>query len=181
MNTRPLISLSARHRHRGFTLVELLVTLTVLVILLSLAVPSFSETLRQWRRDSATKALTAHLQLARAEAIKTSRKVELCPSSNGTSCADSNDWKNGWLVFVDLNGNDALDDGELIAVRGASPGIASMTATNDVKKLVFLSNGLLGAGTTVITVKAAGSSTTKVNEIDISRVGRAQVTSKSQS
>ena len=162
-------------------MIELLVTVAVLAILAALALPSFGETLRGWRRDSATKAFTTHLQFARAQAIKTSRKVNICSSTDGANCSTSNDWKSGWLVFVDINNNGTIDTGELIASQSAVSGVASMTATDSVKKLIFLPNGLLSEGKTTITVKPSGSTTTKVNEISIGRVGRAQVTSAAQS
>lgn len=167
---------------QGVTLIELMVTLAVLVVLLTLGVPSFSETLREWRRDSATKALSTHLQLARAEAIKSSRKVVVCTSSSGTGCAGTSEWKDGWLVFVDENGDKAVDTGDrVLAVRSAVSGVASMTSSDSVKELVFLPNGLLGAGQTTVTVTPSGSSSTKVNKVTINRVGRAVVTSETPS
>ncbi|PKO31731.1 MAG: general secretion pathway protein GspH [Betaproteobacteria bacterium HGW-Betaproteobacteria-9] len=182
LKTAAVYHQSSERAQRGFTLVELLVTLSVLAVLLSLAVPSFSETLRGWRRDSATRAFTTHLQLARTQAIKASRKVIMCPSSDGESCtADSTEWKNGWLVYVDLDNDGAIDTGEEIAVRTALSGVASMSGTDAVEELIFLPSGLMGSSATTVTVKPSGSTSTKVNEIAISRVGRAQVTSKDQS
>gem|GEM_PF-6721040 len=106
----------------------------------------------------------------------------MCPSSDGESCtADSTEWKNGWLVYVDLDNDGAIDTGEEIAVRTALSGVASMSGTDAVEELIFLPSGLMGSSATTVTVKPSGSTSTKVNEIAISRVGRAQVTSKDQS
>lgn len=171
------------HTQRGFTLVELLVTLTLLAILTALATPSFSETIRQWRRDSATRAFTSHLQVARAEAIKSSRKVVICTSSTGTACSGNSEWRDGWLIFLDLDSDKVVDVGErVVAVRAAVPGIETMTSSGSVKELVFLPNGLLATGETTVTITPkGGSSSTKVNKVTISRVGRALVTSETPS
>ena len=121
--------------------------------------------------------------MARAEAIKSSRKVVICTSSSGTACAGNSEWKDGWLIFLDLNGDKVADaDERVVAVSAAVPGIESMTSSGSVKELVFLPNGLLGTGETTVTITPkGGSSSTKVNKVTISRVGRALVTSETPS
>lgn len=170
--TKPLPS-----GQQGFTLIELIVTVAIVAILATLAFPSFSETVRQWRRDSATRALTTSLQLARAEAIKSSRRVMLCPSTDGTACAVSTEWRNGWIVFVDDGATDqAFDtDERIIQVTSAQGGIASLTSPAGVTFLQFLPNGLRAAttGTATFTVTPSGAtSATKVNKVGVTQVGR---------
>lgn len=170
-----------RQQQRGFTLVELLVTIVILAILSMLGIPSFTKFLREWQRDNVTGDFMTAVQTARAEAIKSSRKVVLCPSSNGTSCANGSDWKSGWLAFVDTNGDEALDSGErLITVRSSAASVSSMTGSDSVKQLVFLPNGLTGSPATTIKVIPNGGTNLKLNEITVNRVGRATLTSKEQ-
>lgn len=170
-----------RGQQRGFTLVELLVTIVILAILSMLGIPSFTKFLREWQRDSVSRELMTAVQTARAEAIKSSRKVVLCPSSNGTSCANGSDWKGGWLAFVDTDGDEALDSGErLIAVRSSAANVSSMSGSDSVTKLVFLPNGLTGSAATTIAVIPNGGTALKLNEIAVNRVGRATLTSKEQ-
>ncbi|WP_426664593.1 GspH/FimT family pseudopilin [Rhodanobacter aciditrophus] len=85
---------------RGFTLIELMVTLAVLAILTMIAVPSFRDTIRRNRVNSASNALLADLGYARAEAIDRGQTVTMCPSANGTSCTSSGTaWGSGWMVY----------------------------------------------------------------------------------
>ncbi|MFC3685610.1 GspH/FimT family pseudopilin [Hydrogenophaga luteola] len=178
MNTLPSPLMPYARQH-GFTLVELVVTIALVAIVSTLAFPTFSETLRQWRRDSATRALSSSLQLARTEAIKSSRRLVVCSSSDGETCADSSDWKDGWIVFVDDGATDlAYDDGErIISVSEAQGGIASLTNDDDVTALQFMPNGLMAAGATTFTVTPSGAtSATKVNKLELNTVGRTSVT-----
>jgi type IV fimbrial biogenesis protein FimT len=82
-----------------------MVTLAVLAIVVSLAVPSFDNLLKDNRQASRANELVAALNLGRSEAVKRARSVTLCASTDGTSCAadDGADWGRGWLLFVDAN------------------------------------------------------------------------------
>jgi len=91
-------------RIRGFTLIELMVTLTVMTILLVLAVPSITTTIHRNEVSSASNALIADLTYARAEAIDRGTDVSICPSSTGTSCTDGTAYETGWLVYTYTSG-----------------------------------------------------------------------------
>lgn len=184
MNNLPSSLTPPTDRQRGFTLVELVVTIALLAILTTLAIPSFSEVLRQWRRDSATRELSTSLQLARSEAIKTSRQMVVCPSTNGTACTASTEWSTGWMVFVDDGAgtqananNQAYNTNErILKVVSAQAGVATLTSSGGVQRMQFLPNGLMGSATTTFTVTPSGATAaTKVDKITVSRVGRVSV------
>lgn len=77
---------------RGFTLVELMVTIAILSILLAIAVPDFRQMLASEKVRSANSDLFSALLMARSEAIKRNRQVDLVPSASG--------WTGGWTVQV---------------------------------------------------------------------------------
>lgn len=76
---------------RGFTLVELMVTIAVLAVMLAIAVPSFQEFTRRNRVVAASNSLVSALALARSEAIKRAARVTVASAN----------WTGGWQVFVD--------------------------------------------------------------------------------
>lgn len=90
---------------RGFTLVELMITIAVAAILAVVAVPSFTRAIHRNQVSSASNALLADLGYARAEAITRGTYVSVCPSTDGKSCSDSDTWESGWLVYTYTAGN----------------------------------------------------------------------------
>ena len=120
---------------RGVTLIELLVTLSVALILLGVAVPSFQSVIRINRIATLTNELTSSLQLARSEAVTRGTRVTVCkssdPLSTTPSCETTADWQNGWLIFVDPTNPGTLDSGEiLLKVAQPQSNNASITPKN---------------------------------------------------
>ena len=118
METLPL-RLPTLPRTAGFTLIEMMVSLTLLGILIALVTPSFQGVLRDNRATTQANALVGALMLARSEAIKRNAPVVLCRSNTGTSCAGS-DWADGWILWPDMDRDGALDpdDGDGIPEAG---------------------------------------------------------------
>ena len=94
----------------GFTLIEILVTLTVAAILIGVAAPQFSKIMKSNRLTTSVNELVHSLNLTRSEAMKSNR-ASICVSTNQSSCTGGN-WDEGWIVFNDLNGNCSLDGNE---------------------------------------------------------------------
>ncbi|OOG64889.1 hypothetical protein B0E46_05720 [Rhodanobacter sp. B04] len=88
-------------RQQGFSLLELMITITVAAILLAVAVPSFRDVIHRNQVSSASNALLASLAYARTEAITRGQLVSMCPSSTGNSCAAGGQaFDSGWLVYT---------------------------------------------------------------------------------
>lgn len=83
----------------GFSLLELLVTVLLASLILSLGVPSLAATLAKSRQTAEINALFHALYLARKESQRRRHVVSLCPSSNGRSCRPGRDWSSGWIMF----------------------------------------------------------------------------------
>jgi len=99
------------NRDQGFTLVELLITLSILAIVLTMAIPAFSEATDSVRRRTQVNQLLADLNFARNRAITSRRTVSLCAGK--TSCDGIARWKDQVVIFDDLDGNGRLDGNEL--------------------------------------------------------------------
>ena len=87
----------------AFTLIELLISISIIAITLNLALPSFSEILDRSKVSANFQRLTQTLQSSRLKAINSNNKVTLCPIDNSLIC--SNNWSTGYMSFVDYNGD----------------------------------------------------------------------------
>ena len=87
--------------HRGFTVIELMVSASVAAILVAIAVPAFNSFVQNDRDISQINSLVASFNYARSEAIKQhlSNGVEVCPSSDGATCNGTSAWAGGWIVY----------------------------------------------------------------------------------
>ena len=96
-------------RLAGFSLVELLLVVTVMLITMTVAVPSFANLIAANEMTSQINRFIGGLYYARSEAIKRQQRVVICRSSDGQECAPTGAWDQGWLIYVDRN-NDAQHD-----------------------------------------------------------------------
>lgn len=99
---------------QGVTIVELMVVLSILAVLLTVGIPSYTNLLHKNRISETSGLLHVSLNLARGEAIKQRRQVQVCPTADGGSCRNDGVWSEGWLVFADADGDNAPDDGEVV-------------------------------------------------------------------
>ncbi len=90
-----------RSGQKAFSLIELMVTISVLGVLTALALPNFNSTINNNRSLTLGTDVVAALNYARGEAIKRGGRVAFCPSTTGTTCGDATEWAKGWLVLVD--------------------------------------------------------------------------------
>jgi type IV fimbrial biogenesis protein FimT len=88
-------------RSKGFTLVELMVTILIVAVLAAIALPSFRNVIQRNRVAAASNDLLASLSYARNTAITRGQLVSMCPSTDGANCTSAGkDFESGWLVYT---------------------------------------------------------------------------------
>ncbi len=98
--------------NKGFTLVELMLTVSIVAIALAVAIPAMDRWILQNRVNAELRSLHRDLQNARQKAIFGRQRISLCPRLGDHSCGK--DWSQGRHLFSDKDGNGQIDDGEII-------------------------------------------------------------------
>jgi type IV fimbrial biogenesis protein FimT len=139
------------NKNSGFTLPELLIALGVLAILLSLAVPGVSSTIKENRLAGTLNNLITDIHFARSEAVKRDVRVIMCrsqnPNQNVPSCSgDAKNWTTGYIIFADDGNylNKTYDNGtDTLLRRGqaATTGVSIRTNNRWDNNLEFNPNG----------------------------------------
>lgn len=161
---------------RGFTLIELLVTVTMLAILVTLAAPSFNNSIRDNRVETEANSMIVAVANARSEALKRGRMVSICPSADGATCGS--DWSLGWMVYVEKTtvvAGGAPDVDSVLQVEGVAKKLALTQAVGN-KWIRFSPRGLAEAAVTVDVKPETCSSGYKYQELVFGITGRATLT-----
>ena len=164
-------------REHGLTLIELMVTLAVAAILITVAVPGFGSLVAEQRLVTTTNQFVTALHLTRSEAVKRGNRVTLCASEDGSSCGSSNGYSSGWIVFEGPEpGAPVQPAGEVLRVFAPGSQVVingdnvtsayiSYVATGETRRM---NNALLMGSVTV----CAGN---QARRIVINRTGRPRV------
>lgn len=103
-------------RAQGVTLVELLISVSIVLATLLVGLPSFKAIQARTARSAVMLEFASSMALARSEAATRRTLVSVCPSPSGAACAGGVPpaWNQGWMLFHDANGNLAVDAGEAV-------------------------------------------------------------------
>lgn len=167
------------HFQQGFTLLEVMITVSIASILLAIAVPSFQSTMARAQLTTQTNNFVAAIASARNEAIKNNARTVLCASSGGTSCNGAA-WTQGWIVFIDTDQDNVVDVGEVITTVGqATNDLVMLGNANIANRIRFGPDGLLAVvnNGTIRVCKATNALPANENarDIVINRTGRPRV------
>jgi type IV fimbrial biogenesis protein FimT len=103
-----------RSQGRGFTLIELMITLTIAAVLALVVVPGLTAYKRNAELTSTINTLLSAINAARSEAMKRGMKAMVLP-------ADRSQWNSGWIIFVDKDGNQAYSEANDITILTQGP------------------------------------------------------------
>lgn len=140
---------------RGFTLLELMVTIFIAAILVTIGIPSFRNMILTNRITTTANALVTGLQIARSDALREGRDVTLCPDSPTTATpCDGTSWTAGWQVWADRQetGTPAVTD--VIRANGQSPSaiVIDQGSSTTPTPVEYLPDGLINTGKTTFSV-----------------------------
>lgn len=142
----------SRSLSRGFTLVEMAITVTVLAVLLGMAAPLFTGMINGNRLTGNANELVAAVLIARSEAIRGNARTSLCQSADGVNCSNASPWR-GWIVFADADGDNVVDAGEIVRagiIEAPVQVLSSPSVTNANTRITFRADGLAYAGNNLL-------------------------------
>ncbi len=163
---------------RGFSLYEMLVVLTVISILGSTSA-ALGSIIRDDRLSTGANDLMAALNLARSSAITRLADVVVCPSRTGRQCdaagTDFTWWHDGYLVFVDRDGDRQPDTDEPVLLNGPARTGITLRSSKARTKVVYRPSGTPGGTNLTLTFCPPGGSTAGTRSVVVSITGRARV------
>lgn len=128
---------------RGFTLIELIVTLSVVAILATVALPGMRNFILEHRLRTQVNDFVSDLSFARSEAIKRRNNIGVCPGTSA-GCSGAS-WSNGRVVFLDVNNDAAWSTGDQV-LRFREGLESNSLNSNGVTRVIFNSMGAVSAG-----------------------------------
>ena len=157
-------------KNSGFTLLELLITVTLISLVMAIGIPSMSDFIKNDRLVTQINTMVGHLAYARSEAVTRHQPVVICASSNLTSCS-SNNWAEGWILFVDTDNNSDFSAGEdMLRQQQALSG--GVTFTSSVGSVVTYDQRGFAPNSIGTFSLCDDRGTTKMKSISISATGR---------
>ena len=162
----------------GFSMIELMVAVSITGIIATLAMPSFNQLIRNTQVRADAASLHAYLSFARKYAITNQTNVHLCqrPISGALQCdigrTAGRSWNSGWIVFEDKNRNNTVEDDEILKIM--SPLNTSNVRFNQRGKLRFHGDGSARSAGFYIFSEGA----TAMRHISILHTGRVRIRDK---
>ncbi|KTC69286.1 type IV pre-pilin [Legionella birminghamensis] len=163
-------------KEKGFTLTELIVTLCIAAIFISVAVPGYYSLIQNNKVVAMVNRLSASLNFARMEAIKRGVRVSVCSAGNAslTACGSATQWAQGWIVFVDANNNNLIDsNNDLVKVNEALPSGTQVNANSNI--VSYDSMGFVSSGEMNLSVTAIGCKGNNARALNVSASGRLSI------
>lgn len=158
-------------RTRGFTLIELMITVAIAAVLMGVVLPGLSGLVYRTQTSTATNELSAQLALARSEAVSRGRTAAVCGSSDGYAC--DGQWAQGFAVWVDDDRNSTASSSE---IRRFFQQPANVVLSSSVAEVAFDARGRrVGSDPNFLLVHEQCSDKRKyANRVQVGATGRTQ-------
>lgn len=128
--------------HCGTTLIELMITVSILAIMLAIAAPSFRNYIFDNRIATQSNDFVSAVMLARSEASKRGINVNIAAAS----AVGGNEFGNGWNIWGDTDSDSTMDANEVIRDHDDLR-TNTLSTVSAVTTLTFLPSGYLSAST----------------------------------
>jgi type IV fimbrial biogenesis protein FimT len=133
-------------RQTGFTLYELMITLLVVGVIITLGIPNLTEFTQNSRLTGTSNDLLSSFQLARSESARSKSNITICASDNSLDAAANcgGTFNDGWIIFIDLDGdlNRAGAGENVLRAHAAPPAGVSVLPDNGATYFAFAGTGL---------------------------------------
>ena len=114
--------LKAMKKRTGFTLIELIVTMSVALIIMTMAVPGFRTLTDSNRMTNQINQIIGALKSSRSEAVTRGLSVTACKRNiAGTNCDTTVNWEDGWIIFTDTDEDGNVDGGDDTVLWAQAP------------------------------------------------------------
>lgn len=160
---------------KAFSLIEMMVTITVIAFMLVLVIPSVENILGSNQSRALSDELALSLRLAKTEAIRLNTAVSLCAASTSSqnACGSDLTFQNGWIIFKDDNSSGSFSSSDDILKVGPRPK-SHVTLSSNQSTFTFDNMGFLTSNATSITVSPLHCNNSQ-RIVNLSSVGRVNV------
>ena len=118
-----------------------MVIMTIATILLTAGVPAVKNYSWNLRMKTAMDTMRTDMNQARGHAISHNIQTIICPATGSDDCSGNSNWRHGWIVFTDLNGDRSKQDGEPLLKHTGPIELLNISSSQSRRDVRFYPNG----------------------------------------